>query len=159
MCEAIQFLPLSVFCVLESHLLSVWYSQKMSVWLRGKWACEPSFVQGTKEEGWLVVGSKMRGGSLLSSKGFLFPFSLSIVNSLKRPPFPSAERKHQREWCGGVFPCEHWLTLQRWGVHRRFSHVEHDLAAWLWMLSSLGKCSYIFRQAALLRSQISSSPS
>lgn len=28
-CEAIEFLPLCVFCVLESHLPSVWYSQKM----------------------------------------------------------------------------------------------------------------------------------
>lgn len=70
-----KFLPRSVFCMLESHLVSVRYLQKLSVCLRGKWACKPSFVQGTKEKGWLVVNSRKRGGSLLSSKGFLFPFS------------------------------------------------------------------------------------
>lgn len=44
--------------------------------VEGEVGSQTSFVQGTKEKGWLVVSSKTRGGSLLSSKGFLFPFSL-----------------------------------------------------------------------------------
>jgi len=96
-----QFLPLSVFCVLESHLLSVWYLQKMSVWLRGKWACKPSFVQRTKEKGWLVVSSEMRGGSLLSSKGFLFPFSLYCEFFKKTTlPFCRVKTSKRMVWWG-----------------------------------------------------------
>lgn len=68
--------PYSSFPSLCSVCWKATSPRRKCVWLRGKWACKPSFVQGTKEKGWLVVCSKKRGGSLLSSKGFLFPFSL-----------------------------------------------------------------------------------